>query len=160
MKAYTVTAYRWGQRANHSYVVGVFSDIERAKAAAEDEQIGRGGKYECEVVESEIDYHCGENFDNDPVRVIPLSDERPENHKRATAERMIEYQAEATSKKVSDLIRKLLYSKPMPGIQEILAQCKELFKEEKSVKDGWNKFLQTENVTVSVTSENMQNATP
>lgn len=52
MKAYVVTAYRWGQRNAHSYVVGAFPDIEQAKACAEAHVEYRGGKYACEVVEA------------------------------------------------------------------------------------------------------------
>jgi hypothetical protein len=46
---YVCTAYRWGDREKHSYVVGVFDDLERAVEAAIAEREYRG-KYECEVV--------------------------------------------------------------------------------------------------------------
>lgn len=57
MKAivYTVHAYRWGDRENHSYTVGVFSKKHAAMKAADEEKDYRGGKYECEVLEMEID---------------------------------------------------------------------------------------------------------
>lgn len=50
-KVYVVTAYRWGERSNHSYVVGVCSKKEAAIKMADFERQYRGGKYECEVLE-------------------------------------------------------------------------------------------------------------
>ena len=49
---YIVTAYRYGMRDAHSYVVGAWTDLAVAKAAADSEVEYRGGKYGCEVVES------------------------------------------------------------------------------------------------------------
>ena len=51
---YVVTAYRWGERANHSYVVGVCSKKEAAIKMALFERRYRGGKYECEVLETTL----------------------------------------------------------------------------------------------------------
>ena len=48
--AYTVTAYRWGDREKHSYVVGVYTRDFKAIKAADVEQDYRGGKYACEVL--------------------------------------------------------------------------------------------------------------
>ena len=53
MKIYTVHAYRWGDRENHSYSVGVHLDQRDALSEAEAEREDRGGKYECEVLEWE-----------------------------------------------------------------------------------------------------------
>lgn len=50
MNIFVVTAYRWGQRNAHSYVVGAFADFEKAKACAIAHVDYRGGKYGCEVV--------------------------------------------------------------------------------------------------------------
>lgn len=50
MKIYVVTAYRWGQRNAHSYIVGARADLEEAKKLADHEVDYRGGKYGCEVV--------------------------------------------------------------------------------------------------------------
>jgi hypothetical protein len=50
MTTYVVTAYRWGQRNAHSYVVGAYPGLEAAKAAAIEHVDYRGGKYGCEVV--------------------------------------------------------------------------------------------------------------
>lgn len=49
---YVVTAYRWGQRNAHSYVVGAYPDLNRAKQCAEEHVDYRGGKYACEVVQA------------------------------------------------------------------------------------------------------------
>ena len=50
MKIYIVTAYRWGSKEAHSYVVGAFDTESLAIAQAKLEKEWRGGKYECEVV--------------------------------------------------------------------------------------------------------------
>ena len=47
---YTVTAYRWGSRDDHSYVVGLYSTPALALDAADREEAWRGAKYECEVL--------------------------------------------------------------------------------------------------------------
>lgn len=52
---YVVNALRWGQRGNHSYLVGVYSKKHAANQAAEAEENYRGGKYGCEVVEIPMD---------------------------------------------------------------------------------------------------------
>lgn len=46
---YVITAYRWGMRDSHSYVVGAVDNLSVAKRLAEDEVRDRGGKYGCEV---------------------------------------------------------------------------------------------------------------
>ena len=53
-KFYIVIAYRWGARENHSYFVGLFDKKHAALKCAEKENDHRGGKYECEVIETEI----------------------------------------------------------------------------------------------------------
>ena len=55
MKIYTVTAYRWGNRENHSYIVSVRSTVQDALKDAEIEEEHLGGKYRCEVLEWELD---------------------------------------------------------------------------------------------------------
>jgi hypothetical protein len=47
--SFVVSAFRWGKRENHSYVVGVFTDISKAIAAANSEVEYRGGKYACVI---------------------------------------------------------------------------------------------------------------
>lgn len=50
---YVVTAYRWGQRNAHSYVVGSFETLDEGKKCADAHVEYRGGKYGCEVVEAQ-----------------------------------------------------------------------------------------------------------
>ena len=47
---YVVEALRWGDREQHSYVVGVYDTLEAAKNAADEHAQYRGGKYVCVVV--------------------------------------------------------------------------------------------------------------
>lgn len=54
-KLYTVHAYRWGDRENHSYSVGVYSTKTKALKAKSVEEDWRGGKYTCEVIEWDVD---------------------------------------------------------------------------------------------------------
>ena len=51
MKVYTVIAYRYGNTESHSYPLGVFDDKDSALSAAELEEDYRGRKYECVVLE-------------------------------------------------------------------------------------------------------------
>ena len=57
---YIVTAYRWGDRSNHSYNLGVFDKSQEAINCAESHTIYRGGKYGCAVDEVTLN-----NFDNE-----------------------------------------------------------------------------------------------
>ncbi len=57
---YVVTAYRWGRKENHSYVLGVFSKKAKAIKVADSHRDYRGGKYDCVVDECILD-----DFDND-----------------------------------------------------------------------------------------------
>lgn len=50
MQIFVVTAYRWGNKEGHSYVVGAFDAEELAITQAKLEEEWRGGKYECEVI--------------------------------------------------------------------------------------------------------------
>lgn len=52
---YLITMYRWGSWEDHSYVLGAYSTLELALAAAIEERLYRGGKYEYEILEMEID---------------------------------------------------------------------------------------------------------
>ena len=53
---YIVTAYRFGDRELHSYIVGVYSTYELAFQYADIEENFRGGKYTCEVLAVKVDY--------------------------------------------------------------------------------------------------------
>lgn len=46
---YIVTAYRWGERENHSYVLGAFFKKHSAIKCADEHTKYRGGKYACSV---------------------------------------------------------------------------------------------------------------
>lgn len=48
---WVVTAYKWGCRDNHSYIVGIYSTESVAKDACEKEVEYRGGKYGCEAIQ-------------------------------------------------------------------------------------------------------------
>ena len=50
MQIFIVTAYRWGNKECHSYVLGAFSTKEEAIRQAKIEEEWRGGKYDCEVI--------------------------------------------------------------------------------------------------------------
>lgn len=46
---YIVTAYRWGDREQHSYNLGVFTHKSKAISCADSHAQWRGGKYACVV---------------------------------------------------------------------------------------------------------------
>lgn len=71
-KLYIVTAYRWGDRQHHSYVIGVFSKKQKAINEAEKEERHRGGKYRAEVIETEIDVSYAEDQNPDFKRIKEL----------------------------------------------------------------------------------------
>jgi len=48
---YVVTAHNIFQGNQHSYVVGVYSNLKDAKKAFNIEEMNRGGKYECRINE-------------------------------------------------------------------------------------------------------------
>jgi hypothetical protein len=51
---YIIVAYRWGNRSDHSYVVGVTGSKSEAIKSAESHTSYRGGKYSCTVEEFKI----------------------------------------------------------------------------------------------------------
>ena len=66
VKIYVVTAYRWGDKECHSYVVGAFDNLEIAIQHAKAEKEWRGNKYDCEVVSmnlNESDKLCRYNVE-------------------------------------------------------------------------------------------------
>ena len=46
-KLFVVEALRWGDREDHTYVVGVFDNLQDACEACVVEEMWRDGKYEC-----------------------------------------------------------------------------------------------------------------
>ena len=55
MKLYITQMLRWGDTETHHYIVGAFSDKEKATYAGEVEVAWRGGKYEYRIEEAELD---------------------------------------------------------------------------------------------------------
>jgi len=68
-KLYVTTAYKYGNRNKHNYVVGIFEDFESAYAAAEKEEQERAGKYSCVVRETLLN---SIEFENALVVSTPL----------------------------------------------------------------------------------------
>lgn len=58
-KVYVVNMLRYGSRENHSYALSVHSTVQKAYDAGEREAIDRGGKYEYEIIEMDIDKKHG-----------------------------------------------------------------------------------------------------
>lgn len=52
---FIVEMLRFGDRENHSYVLGVYSTKEGAKFAADKEEEYRGGKYFADINKYELD---------------------------------------------------------------------------------------------------------
>lgn len=60
---HVVQAYRWGDRENHSYVVGVYDTKEQAIIAADKEEDSRGIKYKCAIISTSLnERHNIESF--------------------------------------------------------------------------------------------------
>ena len=55
IKVYVVNAYRWGDREAHSYTVAVELSEDKAICSAKYHEEYRSGKYECEVLEFDLD---------------------------------------------------------------------------------------------------------
>lgn len=61
MKIYIVESWRWGDKEDHSYVLGCWDNLESAKKAADNHARYRGGKYQCVVQQSTLN----EEMDSD-----------------------------------------------------------------------------------------------
>ena len=48
---------------NHSYVVGIFTDALHAQKVAREEELERGGKYQCVVYEGVMNVNLHEVYD-------------------------------------------------------------------------------------------------
>ena len=55
MQIHIVEMLRWGDRENHSYVLGAYTSKGRAELAGDIEKSWRGGKYEWEITSVELD---------------------------------------------------------------------------------------------------------
>ncbi len=53
---FVVEMLRWGDRENHSYVIGVYSSKTLATLAGETEKSWRAGKYEYAISVMQLDY--------------------------------------------------------------------------------------------------------
>lgn len=62
MMIYYVEALRWGDREEHSYVVGVYDSLELARAAADAHALYRGGKYTCQVYATRLNEQADSDF--------------------------------------------------------------------------------------------------
>lgn len=51
---YIVEALRWGNDHDHTYVVGLYNDFDRAVSCAEEHTDFRGGKYVCHVIQCKM----------------------------------------------------------------------------------------------------------
>jgi hypothetical protein len=78
---YIVEALRWGERENHSYIVGLYSDLERAKVAAEEHTEYRGGKYQCVVLQCEMDSQVDSDWSASVLHQTKLAFEVDEDAK-------------------------------------------------------------------------------
>ena len=71
MKVYLVTAYRYGDKESHSYVIGIFDNKKNSIMAAKTEENWRGGKYDCEVLEWEMNvWKHSENITKPLYKII------------------------------------------------------------------------------------------
>lgn len=53
-KIYAVMAVRYGDKSCHHYLVGIYNKKHAAILAAEEEENERGGKYSCDVYETDF----------------------------------------------------------------------------------------------------------
>lgn len=60
---YVVTMYRWGNKENHSYPLGVYTTLDTAKREGDKELDYRGGKYYPEVTQHIVDHELKEDKD-------------------------------------------------------------------------------------------------
>jgi hypothetical protein len=63
-KLYVVTMYKWGDRSSHSYLNGVYTKKQKAIDACKAEEDNRGGKYNGEILEVDLDstWQSGEPY--------------------------------------------------------------------------------------------------
>ena len=72
-KIYAVTSYRLGSHERHSYTIGIFDSKEKAVAAAMEECEYRGGNYQLDVEEFELNHY---NVDDDSHWAVVHSEGR------------------------------------------------------------------------------------
>jgi hypothetical protein len=64
---YVVIAYRWGSQESHSYLVGCNTKKSKAIKMAEKEADYRGGKYDCWVYETDVDWEWNDEYGNKKI---------------------------------------------------------------------------------------------
>ena len=79
---YIVEALRWGERENHSYILGLYSDLERAKQAADEHTEYRGGKYQCVVHQCSMDQQMNSDWNAEVLHQTRLAFEPDEDSVR------------------------------------------------------------------------------
>ena len=62
MLVYTVIAHRGGDDNKHSYLVGVYNNSVMATRYAIAEEYWRGGKYDCDIIESYVNEQVYPDF--------------------------------------------------------------------------------------------------
>lgn len=70
MDLYVVTAYRFGDKERHSYVVGAFTNEDLAMQVANSEEDFRGGKYSCRVLKVIVDYYDDQGFLHEVIKEV------------------------------------------------------------------------------------------
>jgi hypothetical protein len=73
MIIYIVEAFRWGDKENHSYVIGCWDNIELAKKAAIEHAEYRGGKYQCIVNQSKLNEEMPQDWHATIVYQTPMA---------------------------------------------------------------------------------------
>lgn len=75
-EVYIVSAYRWGDRKDHSYNLGVFQKKHKAKQVADSHCQYRGGKYACVVDKCTLDqfYNDADNYTEEIYRAKSVRD--------------------------------------------------------------------------------------
>jgi hypothetical protein len=124
-KIYQVTAYRYGDRAGHNYMVGIYGSFKKAKEIAIEEENNRAGKYSCIVTE----YILDDESDN-PNRFgrVVYRTELDLNMSEKTKE-LLKYE----QKKMEILSRKIKFlAELIPAIKSVDIDIQDLFKNEET----------------------------
>lgn len=72
MKVYVVIMYKYAERSDHSYLLGVYSNEQLSIKEGEQESNGRGNKYYPEVIEVELDTHAAFPVNNKHKTIVGL----------------------------------------------------------------------------------------
>lgn len=55
MEVFVVIMRRWGDPEGHAYVLGVFTNKDKAAECGDNERLDRAGKYEYEIMQFDLD---------------------------------------------------------------------------------------------------------